>query len=225
MGYLLLFLGLIGLLVVLFKRAAGAAMVGSVLSLTAACVVVIWFGGTSTPETLGLLYIAVALGIWVATPPAAESEEPLGDGKLYTRAHEDPQARAALPEGSIDPVTGDSLTAFDHLWLAGLPLLGWVLTFLALPKRTAFDDGVWFSLISGAPGAGFAFGVTDIAALFGLLLIFPEGPMVLCLPLTGLVALMIQYGKGRPTAFAATVEYAIITLLVNLIALLAIPRS
>ncbi|MDY0001894.1 MAG: hypothetical protein RBU30_11410 [Polyangia bacterium] len=223
MAYLALFLGLIALLVVLFKRAAGAAMLGSVLSLSAACVVVIWFGRTAMPEALGLLFIALAVGIWAATPPAEEAEVPLGDGKLYVRAHQDPGARASLPEGSIDPVTGDSMTAFDHLWLVGIPVLGWAVTFLALPKRTGFEDGVWFSLLAGTPGAGFAFGATDIAALFGLLLIFPGGALVLCLPLTGLVALLVHYGRGRPTAFSAAMEYAAVALVLNIISLLAIP--
>lgn len=223
MTYLALFLGLIALLVVLFKRAAGAAMVGSVLSLSAACIVVIWFGRTSMPETLGLLYLALAVGIWAATPPAEEGEVPLGDGKLYERAHRDPAARAALPEGSIDPVTGDSLTAFDHLWLVGIPFIGWLVTFLALPKRTGFEDGVWFSLLAGTPGAGFAFGTTDIAALFGLLLIFPGGALALCLPMTGLVALLVQLARGRPTAFAASMEYLVVALVLNLISLIAVP--
>lgn len=224
MAYLALFIGLVALLVVLFKRAAGAAMIGSVLSLSVACVVVIWFGRTAMPETLGLLYLALAVGVWAATPPAEEEEQAtLGDGSLYVRAHNDPQARAALPEGTIDPETGDSLTAVDHLLLAVLPFVGWLVTFVALPKRTGFEDGVWLSLIQGTQGAGFAFGATDIAALFGLLLVFPGGNLVLAVPLTGLIALLVQFARGRTTAFTAAMEYAVTVVILNLVSLVAIP--
>lgn len=223
MAYVVLILGLVALLTMLFKRTAGAAMMGSVLSLALACLVVVFFGRTPLPETLGLLYLAVAVGIWAATPPGEESEEPLGDGSLYERAHRDPGARASLPEGSIDPDTGESLTAYDHLWLAGIPFVGWLITFLALPKRMAFEDGVFLSLFTGAPGAGLTFGVTDISALFGLLLIYPGHTLAMALPLTGLVAVLVQFARGRPTAFAATVEYGVLVLVLNIIALLAIP--
>jgi hypothetical protein len=217
MGLLLLILGLVALLVVMFWRSSGIAMVGSAISVGVALAVVVWLSHTSLPELVGLLYIALAVAFWATSPPAEELAEPIGGTTPFERARKDPYFREQLPEGSVDPPTGDTLTLFDHLWLVGLPILGWIIAFVALPPRIGLNDGVWVTLLVGTPGAGFAFGATDVAALFGLLLIYPGGSLVLSLPLTGLLAILVQFGRNRPTAFAASIEYAVVAVIMNLI--------
>lgn len=223
MGTLVIIVGLTILLVVFFQRAASIAMVGSVLSVTVGFLAVVFMGHTALPEAIGLLYIAIAVAIWAASPPAEELADSLGGETPFERARKDPTFRATLPVDSVDPDTGDTLTGLDHLWLVGLPLLGFVVTFVALPLRTGLEDGVWGSLIFGNPGVSPAVGVTDISALFGLILVFPGGPLALALPVTGAVAVMIQLAQNRETAAAAAMEYLVTLVVMNLIALYAFP--
>jgi hypothetical protein len=226
MGLLLLFLGLAALLWMLFQRAGGFAMVGSVVGLGLALVVVLWLRDGSTPSLVGMVFGAVALALYSTTPPAEELADSIGGTLPNQRDREDPGVRLDLPPPAAAPVakpTGDSLTLIDHLWLAGLPLVGFVVAFAVLNRRLGLVEGLWFHLMSGTPGSGFAFGVTDVAALFGLLLIFPSGQTALVLPLSGLLAVLVQLGKDRPTAAAAAMEYGVVLVLCNLVALLWLP--
>ncbi len=223
MGTLFLILGLLALLVSLFRHAAGIALVGSVLSLTVAFVATVFMSHSGLPEAVGLLYVAIAVALWASSPPADELAEPLGDEPTQQRAQQNPALRSGDSIDSVDPVTGDSLAPADHLWLVGLPVVGFLVTFAALPTRTGLLDGIWGAAISGTPGAGLAWGVTDISALFGLALVFPGGPLVLTLPVTGVVALGVQLARGRPTAFTASMEYLATTVIMNLIALFTFP--
>lgn len=223
MGLLLLFLGLAALLWMLFQRAGGYAMVGSVLGLGISLIVVFYLHDTSTPSALGMLFGAVAVALYATTPPAEELADSIGGTLPNQRAREQVGAPMVLPPPAVTPAakpTGDSLTLIDHLWLVGLPLLGFLLSFAVLARRVGLVEGLWFHLMSGTPGAGFAFGVTDVSALFGCLLIFPGGKAALVLPLTGLVAVLVQLGKNRPTVAAAAMEYGVVLMVCNLIALL-----
>jgi len=229
MGLLFLFLGLLAALVVLFKRASGIALVGSMLTLGVAMVVVIFFRSTAMPELVGLLYMAASAAIWASSPAAEDLAEPLGGTLPYQRDHEDPGARIEQapfgtgPEPATAAATGDSMTVIDHFWIVGLPLLGFLICFLVLDRRTGLVDGLWFHLMAGAPGASFAVGFTDAAALFGLLLLFPGGQMILVFPLTGLAAVLVQLGKNRPTAAAAAMELGVTAVILNLITLIFVP--
>ena len=95
--------------------------------------------------------------------------------------------------------------------------------FIALDRKSGILEGIWFKMMTGAPGTGFAVGSTDIAALFGHLLIFPTATVVLTLPLTGLVAVLAQLGKNRPTAGVAAMEYSVTVILINLVSLVFRP--
>jgi hypothetical protein len=224
MDLLLLFLGLAALLWMLFQRAGGYAMVGSVVGLGLAVVVVFWLRDSSTPSLLGLVFGAVAVALYATTPPAEDLADPIG-GTLPNQRDRDAMriAPSATPAAIAPRATDDSLTLTDHLWLVGLPLMGFILAFAALDRRVGLVEGIWFHLMAGTPGAGFSFGMTDVAALFGVLLIFPGGKTALALPLTGLLAVLIQLGKNRPTTAAAAMEYGVVVVICNLIALVWLP--
>ncbi|MFH2010907.1 MAG: hypothetical protein ABI333_30180 [bacterium] len=226
MGLLFLFLGLLAVLVVLFKRASGIALVGSMLTLGVGMVAVIFFRHTALPELVGLLYVATAAAIWASAPAADDLAEPIGGTLPYQRDHEDAGARLpstpfdAGPEAAAAAATGDSMTLIDHFWIVGLPLLGFLICLFVLDRRTGVVDGLWFHVMAGTPGAGFALGATDVAALFGLLFLFPGGGMLLVLPLTGLLAVLVQLARNRPTTAAAAMELGVTTVILNLITLI-----
>jgi hypothetical protein len=229
MGLLLLFFGLGALLWMLFHRAGGFAMVGSAVSLLMTLGVIFWLSDSSTPSLLGMIFGAVALALYATTPPAEELAELIGgtlphqlDREQSGAGLDRPQPTAATASPILRP-TGDSLTLIDHLWLVGLPLVGFLLSFAVLDRRIGLVEGIWFHLLSGTPGAGFTFGATDVAALHGLLLIFPGGKTALVLPLTGLLAVLVQLGKNRPTVASAAMEYTVVVVLCNLVALLWLP--
>lgn len=229
MGLLFLFLGLAALLWMLFQRAGGYATLGSTVGLVVSVAVVFWMRDTSTPSLVGMLFGAAAVALYATTPPAEELAELIGGTLPGQRDREQPGSPldlpppAAAPAAQIQKATGDSLTLVDHLWLVGLPLVGFIISFAVLDRRIGLVEGIWFHLMSGTPGAGFAFGATDVAALHGLLLIFPGGKTTLLLPLTGLVATLIQLGRNRPTAASAAMEYSVVVVLCNLVALLWLP--
>lgn len=229
MGLLLLFFGLAALLWMLFQRAGGFAMVGSAVSLVMTLGVIFWLSDGSTPSLVGMIFGAVALALYLTTPPAEELAELIGGTLPNQRDREQPGAGLDRPQPTAAPVspnlgsTGDSLTLIDHLWLVGLPLVGFLLSFAVLDRRIGLVEGIWFHLLRGTPGAGFAFGATDVAALHGLLLIFPGGKTALVLPLTGLLAVLVQLGKNRPTVAPAAMEYSVVVVLCNLVALLWLP--
>ncbi len=229
MGILLLFLGLAALLWMLFQRAGGYATVGSAVGLGVAVLVVLFLRDGTTPGMVGMLFGAVALALYATTPPAEELAEPIGGTLPNARDREQPGAPLDLPpppppqSSPIRRAVGDSLTLIDHLWLVGLPVVGFLISFAVLDRRIGLVEGIWFHLLSGTPGAGFAFGASDVAALHGLLLIFPGGKTALVLPLTGLVAVLVQLGKNRPTVFSAAMEYSLVVVLCNLVALLWLP--
>jgi len=226
MGLLLLFLGLAALLWMLFQRAGGYATVGSAVGLGLALVVVFWLRDGSTPSLVGMVFGAVALALYATTPPAEDLADSIG-GTLPNQRDRDQTGRPLdMPRPVAAPATeptGDSLTLTDHLWLVGLPLLGFIICFAVLERRVGLAEGLWFHLMAGTPGSAFAFGSTDVAALFGLLLIFPSGKTALILPLTGVAAVLIQLGKNRPSAAAAAMEYGVVVVVCNLIALLWLP--
>ncbi len=226
MGLLLLFFGLAALLWMLFQRAGGFAMVGSAVGLGLALMVVFFMRDGTTPGLLGMLLGAVAVALYATTPPAEELAESIGGTLPNQREREQVGAPVILPPPAAQPAskpTGDSLTLFDHLWLVGLPLLGFIVSFAVLNRRVGLVEGIFFHLTSGTVGAGFAFGATDVAAMFGLLLLFPGGSTALMLPMTGLAALLIMLAKDRPTVGAAATEYGVVVVLCNLISLLWLP--
>jgi len=233
MGLLLLFLGLAALLWMLFQRAGGYATVGSAVGLGVSLIVVFWLRDSSTPTLVGMLFGAVAVALYATTPPAEELAELIGGTLPNQRDRKDPgaplerpipmAAAVTVPGAQRKKAVGDSLTFVDHLWLLGLPLLGFILCFAVLDRRIGLVEGLWFHLMTGTPGTSFAFGMTDVAALHGLLLIFPDGKTALMLPLTGLLAVLIQLGKNRPCAAAAAMEYSVVVVLCNLVALLWLP--
>lgn len=228
MGLLLLFLGLAALLWMLFQRAGGYATVGSAVGLALTLAVVFWLRDGSTPSLVGMLFGAVAVALYATTPPAQELADSIGGTLPNQREREQTGRPLDSPRPVAAPATkptGDSLTLTDHLWLVGLPLLGFIISFVVLDRRIGLVEGLWFHLMAGIPGSGFAFGLTDVAALFGLLLIFPGGKTALVLPLTGLLAVLIQLGKNRPTVAAAVMEYGVLVVLCNLVALLWLPLS
>jgi hypothetical protein len=229
MDLLLLFIGLAALLWMLFQRAGGYATVGSAVSLGVTLAVVFWLQDSATPTLVALLFGAVAVALYATTPPAEELAESIGGTLPNERDREQPGAPLKRPIPVVSPAAqaakavGDSLTLSDHLWLVGLPLMGFIISFVVLDRRIGLVEGLWFHLMAGVPGKSFAFGMTDVTALHGLLLIFPGGKMVLSLPLTGLLAVLVQLAKNRPTAAAATMEYGVVVVICNLIALLWLP--
>lgn len=224
MGILLLSLGLIAILVALVYRAAGMAMLGSFLAVLLAFIVTVWMRNTMVPQTLGLIFLMVAAAVWAASPPPDELSDPAG-APPREWGEERLAALRASPRASIlksvDPPNQGALGLLDHLWLAIMPLVGFVVCFLGLRPATAFVDGVWGSTLLGTPGVGLSMGFTDVSAAFGMLLVFPGSTVVLFVPLTGLAAVLVQVARGRSTAFSALVEWGVLSVLLNGVSLAA----
>jgi hypothetical protein len=177
---------------------------------------------------VGLLYLAVALAVWVAAPEAEELADPIGT--RYDVPKErlmQPLEPLALPEAAAaraaDP---EDLTLLHHVWLLGWPILGLLTTFVAVSADVGRLHGLFQNVMLGSPLSGeTAAGFTDVSLLFGLLLIFPGGGMVLTLPLTALACLIYLVVKDRPSAFPAAVETGLVVVGVNAVTLLFFPLA
>ena len=223
MGLLVLIIGQLVLLYVIFRRAAGIALVGATASLALTATVLLFLRPTATPELVGFVYLAVAVAVWVASPAAEELADPIGTRYDVSRERlmQAPEPLGmtvtAAPGRVAEP---QDLTLLHHVWLLGWPVLGLLTTFVAVSADVGRLYGLFQNVMIGAPLTGeAAVGFTDVSFLFGLLLVFPGGGLVLTLPLTALACLIYLVVKNRPSAFAAAVETALVLVALNAVTL------
>ena len=225
MGLLLLVVGQLVLLVALFRRAAGIALVGATASLAITAAVLLWLRPTATPELVGMLYLAVALAVWVASPASEELADPIGKRfdvpKERLMEAPEPLGGPVAPARAAEP---EDLTLLHHVWLAAWPLLGLLTVFVAVSADVGRLHGLFQNVMIGTPGSGaLALGFTDVSLLFGLLLVFPGGEQVLAVPLTAVACLLYLLLKNQPSTFAAAVEAGLVLAGLNAVTLLLFP--